>query len=80
MSPPARCRGRRWWRAGRSGTSAADRFSDIDGDGKADYVVVDDDNGLRAWRNAGGDGRGGWPAYGRIAGGFGNGSSGRIRI
>ncbi|GGP66221.1 FG-GAP-like repeat-containing protein [Streptomyces abikoensis] len=56
------------------------RFSDVDGDGKADYVVVDDDNGLRAWRNAGGDGHGGWPAYGRIAGGFGNGSSGRIRI
>ncbi|MEV8475339.1 FG-GAP-like repeat-containing protein [Streptomyces sp. NPDC051173] len=45
------------------------RFADIDGDGKADYLVVEDDGSVRAWINNGGDGHGGWKDYGRIDGG-----------
>ncbi|MFC5718580.1 FG-GAP-like repeat-containing protein [Streptomyces gamaensis] len=47
------------------------RFADIDGDGKADYLVVEDDGSVRAWVNHGGDGHGGWSDYGLIATGTG---------
>ncbi|MEU7134732.1 FG-GAP-like repeat-containing protein [Streptomyces sp. NPDC046261] len=47
------------------------RFADINGDGKADYIAVDDKGGLRAWINNGGDNRGGWTEYGTIASGVG---------
>ncbi|MFF7729283.1 FG-GAP-like repeat-containing protein [Streptomyces sp. NPDC008001] len=36
------------------------RFADIDGDGKADYLAVQDDGSVRAWINKGSDGRGRW--------------------
>ncbi|MEV5238804.1 FG-GAP-like repeat-containing protein [Streptomyces cinnamoneus] len=54
------------------------RFADVNGDGKADYTVVDDGGALRVWINEGGDGRGGWNAWGRIAEGAGRGSAVRI--
>ncbi|MET9416171.1 FG-GAP-like repeat-containing protein [Streptomyces klenkii] len=54
------------------------RFSDVDGDGKADYVTVQDQGSLRAWGNQGGDPGNGWRSYGRIAGGVA--ASFRIRI
>ncbi|MEV6674408.1 FG-GAP-like repeat-containing protein, partial [Streptomyces sp. NPDC051162] len=44
---------------------------DINGDGKADYVIVEDDGSVRAFLNKGGDGHGGWTDYGRIATGTG---------
>ncbi|MEV4740410.1 FG-GAP-like repeat-containing protein [Streptomyces sp. NPDC049555] len=40
---------------------------DINGDGRADYLVVDDDGSVRAWRNDGGDTGKGWAPLGRIA-------------
>ncbi|MFC4049851.1 GDSL-type esterase/lipase family protein [Actinomadura syzygii] len=56
------------------GLSKADsvHFADIDGDGRDDYLVVDDDSGaVRAWINAGGDqdGKPGWIERGQIASG-----------
>ncbi|WP_058042311.1 FG-GAP-like repeat-containing protein [Streptomyces roseifaciens] len=44
---------------------------DINGDGKADYLVVDDNGAVRAYVNNGGDGRGDWTDHGRIAKGTG---------
>ncbi|MFC5724596.1 FG-GAP-like repeat-containing protein [Streptomyces gamaensis] len=64
-----------------SGTGATPekiRFADINGDGKADYLVVEDNGSVRAFVNNGGDGRGGWKDYGRIATGAGPGY--RVRI
>ncbi|MFE7635385.1 GDSL-type esterase/lipase family protein, partial [Kitasatospora sp. NPDC057518] len=43
------------------------RFADVNGDGKADYLVVEDDGSVSAWLNT--DGRGGWNGVGRIAAG-----------
>ncbi|MEU5189961.1 FG-GAP-like repeat-containing protein [Streptomyces klenkii] len=43
------------------------RFSDIDGDGKADHLVIHDNGAVDALVNRGGDGHGGWADYGRIA-------------
>ncbi|MFI1971492.1 FG-GAP-like repeat-containing protein [Streptomyces cinnamoneus] len=63
-----------------SGTPTPDggiRFSDIDGDGKADHLIVHDDGAVDALVNQGG-GRGGWVDYGRIATGAGPGF--RVRI
>ncbi|QLE76313.1 VCBS repeat-containing protein [Streptomyces rectiverticillatus] len=47
------------------------RFADINADGKADYLIVEDNGAVRAWVNKGGDGRGGWADYGTIAKGAG---------
>ncbi|WP_050502839.1 FG-GAP repeat domain-containing protein [Streptomyces monomycini] len=46
------------------------RFADIDGDGKADYLVVEDNGPIYAWVNNGGDGHGGWANRGQIAAGL----------
>ncbi|GAA0427521.1 hypothetical protein GCM10010357_56460 [Streptomyces luteireticuli] len=55
------------------------RFADINGDGKADYLVVQDNGAIDAWINNGGSGRGGWGEYGTFADGFGApGSSVRV--
>lgn len=54
------------------------RFADINGDGKADYLVVQDDGAVYARVNNGGDDHGGWIDYGRIATGAGAGN--RVRI
>ncbi|MFI0234893.1 FG-GAP repeat domain-containing protein [Streptomyces sp. NPDC017086] len=47
------------------------RFADLDGDGRADYILLDDGGGVRAWLNRGGDGNGGWAYRGRIGNGNG---------
>ncbi|MEU1672698.1 trypsin-like serine protease, partial [Streptomyces roseifaciens] len=44
---------------------------DFDGDGKADYLVVEDNGAVHAWLNRGGDTRGGWSDYGIVAKGAG---------
>ncbi|UIX33315.1 FG-GAP repeat domain-containing protein [Streptomyces sp. GQFP] len=58
-------------------TGSKVRFADIDGDGKDDYLVVNDDGSVDAWRNTGGDhdGQAGWVAMGRIAADTGSGPS-----
>ncbi|MFE0041956.1 FG-GAP-like repeat-containing protein [Streptomyces albireticuli] len=62
-----------------NGTAVAGvRFADIDGDGKADYLTVDDNGAVNARVNNGGDARGGWTDYGRIATGAGAGYKVRI--
>jgi lysophospholipase L1-like esterase len=49
------------------------RFADINGDGRADYLVVQPNGGpVTAWINNGGDGSGGWTGRGQIATGTGN--------
>ncbi len=47
------------------------RFADVNGDGKADYLAVQDDGSVRAWINKGTDGRGSWSEYDGFAGGVG---------
>ncbi|MFF4488567.1 FG-GAP repeat domain-containing protein [Streptomyces sp. NPDC001544] len=47
------------------------RFADLDGDGRADYIVLDVGGGVRAWMNRGGDGNGDWAYRGRIGNGNG---------
>lgn len=56
-----------------AGTGPRVRFADIDGDGKADYLVVGLKGEIDAYRNIGGDqnGRAGWQPMGRIAAGTG---------
>ncbi|MFI6528470.1 FG-GAP-like repeat-containing protein [Streptomyces uncialis] len=44
---------------------------DLNADGRADYLVVEDNGAVRAWLNKGGNGRGGWTDAGRIASGVG---------
>jgi hypothetical protein len=48
-------------------------FADIDGDGRADYLVLADNGAIHAWTNNGGDvpGGGGWIDRGQIAAGTG---------
>ncbi|MBT2398228.1 phosphatidylinositol-specific phospholipase C domain-containing protein [Streptomyces sp. ISL-100] len=48
---------------------AGDYDVDFNGDGKADYLVVDDNGATRAWINLGGEGRGGWDSLGYVASG-----------
>ncbi|MFE0041955.1 FG-GAP-like repeat-containing protein [Streptomyces albireticuli] len=55
------------------------RFADINGDRKADYLIVDDNGAVRAFINNGGDSRGGWSDYGQIASGTGAPGS-KVRI
>ncbi|MEU4352027.1 FG-GAP-like repeat-containing protein [Streptomyces sp. NPDC023838] len=43
------------------------RFADWDGDGKADYLLINTDGSVEAYLNQGGDGHGGWNAIGKIA-------------
>ncbi len=61
--------------AGTATTSTADpskvnhkaRYADFDGDGKADYIVVDDLGAMTVWFNRGGDGAGGWEGPHKVA-------------
>src|SRR5690606_10920697 len=53
---------------------ASIRFADLDGDGRADYVKVNDDSSVQAWLNGGPKPSGGdwyWLPQGTIAGGVG---------
>ncbi|MQS15955.1 VCBS repeat-containing protein [Streptomyces kaniharaensis] len=43
------------------------RLADIDGDGKADYSVINGSGAVSTYLNRGGDGHGGWSDYGQIA-------------
>ncbi|MFC4065485.1 FG-GAP-like repeat-containing protein [Actinoplanes subglobosus] len=43
------------------------RLTDYDGDGRVDYVWIDENGAVQAWLNRGGDGRGGWQGLGQVA-------------
>jgi lysophospholipase L1-like esterase len=59
--------------AGGTGAPASSviRFADLDGDGRADYLVLATNGAVTAWINNGGDGGGGWIGRGQIATGTG---------
>jgi hypothetical protein len=46
------------------------RLADIDGDGRADYLLLDSAGAVSAVVNRGGDGRGGWVGAGQVATGL----------
>jgi hypothetical protein len=46
------------------------RLADFDGDGRADYSVLGDNGAVTLYLNRGGDGHGGWIAYGQVATGL----------
>ncbi|WP_371515711.1 FG-GAP-like repeat-containing protein [Kitasatospora sp. NBC_01300] len=48
------------------------RFADFDGDGRSDYLVIDDSGAIKVWLNRGGDQAGGWQGIGQIATGVTN--------
>lgn len=55
------------------------RFADIDGDGKADYLIVNDDGSVNCWINGGlKDGAYTWNSLGQIATGFGDDGAGVV--
>ncbi|WP_344469891.1 VCBS repeat-containing protein, partial [Kitasatospora kazusensis] len=43
------------------------RFADWDGDGRADYIVINPDGSVHVMLNKGGDGHGGWQDLGQVA-------------
>ncbi|MEU1819080.1 VCBS repeat-containing protein, partial [Streptomyces roseifaciens] len=55
------------------------RFADINGDGKSDYLTVQDNGAIEAWINNGGRGHGGWGVNGTFASGVGEPES-KVRI
>ncbi|MQS15954.1 hypothetical protein F7Q99_27790 [Streptomyces kaniharaensis] len=55
------------------------RYADFDGDGKVDYVTINQDGSLRVWLNKGGDGHGGWQEFGQVATGATT-DPGRVRL
>ncbi|MFE4397988.1 MULTISPECIES: FG-GAP-like repeat-containing protein [Streptomycetaceae] len=46
------------------------RFADYDGDGRADYILINGDGSVRVFLNKGGDGHGGWSDLGQVATGL----------
>ncbi|MEV7629776.1 FG-GAP-like repeat-containing protein [Actinoplanes sp. NPDC089786] len=58
------------------------RFADLDGDGRADYLVVHQDGSIDAWRNTGGaqPGRPGWSPLGEVAAGVGAAASDVVHL
>ncbi|MEV6951202.1 FG-GAP-like repeat-containing protein [Streptomyces sp. NPDC051183] len=51
------------------------RLADFDGDGKADYIVIDAGGSVYVYLNRGGDTGGGWQAVGKVAVGLTNDAS-----
>ncbi|MFJ9461607.1 FG-GAP-like repeat-containing protein [Kitasatospora sp. NPDC101447] len=64
---------------GLTSDSSRVRFADIDGDGRADYILINPDGSVRVYLNKGGDGRGGWQDIGQVATGLTSDSS-RVRF
>ncbi|MFH9355575.1 FG-GAP-like repeat-containing protein [Kitasatospora sp. NPDC017646] len=52
------------------GSTGRVRYADFDGDGKADYWIINPDGSVRVFLNKGGDGNGGWQDQGQIAQGL----------
>ncbi len=46
------------------------RLADYDGDGRADYLLINANGSVRVFLNKGGDGRGGWSDLGQVASGL----------
>ncbi|MFJ7416219.1 FG-GAP-like repeat-containing protein [Streptomyces sp. NPDC098077] len=61
---------------GGAGSGSQVRFADVNGDGRADYLLVADNGSVQAWLNDGGDGAGGWTFYDAFASGTGGDGSG----
>ncbi|MFF2195024.1 FG-GAP-like repeat-containing protein, partial [Streptomyces sp. NPDC058157] len=63
-------------KGGRGGDTGGDtgrvRWADFDGDGKDDYITVEDSGAVNVYLNKGGDGHGGWQALGQVATGMTN--------
>ncbi|GAA1700845.1 hypothetical protein GCM10009765_57970 [Fodinicola feengrottensis] len=53
--------------AGLTSDSSRVRLADLDGDGWADYVLMNQNGSFSVWLNRGGDGHGGWVAVGQVA-------------
>ncbi|MFB7122094.1 FG-GAP-like repeat-containing protein [Kitasatospora sp. NPDC056273] len=53
-----------------SGGAGRVRWADFDGDGRADYVILNDNGSARVFLNKGGDGHGGWSDLGQVASGL----------
>ncbi|NEA71498.1 FG-GAP-like repeat-containing protein [Streptomyces sp. SID13588] len=53
--------------AGLTTDPARVRFADFDGDGRADYVLINANGSVTVYLNRGGDGHGGWSSLGQIA-------------
>ncbi|MEU1290673.1 FG-GAP-like repeat-containing protein [Kitasatospora sp. NPDC005856] len=62
-----------------SGGANRVRWADFDGDGRADYVIVNDNGSVRVFLNKGGDGHGGWSDLGQVATGM-TSDRGRVRF
>lgn len=62
------------------GTRDKLRFADINGDGRADYLVVQDNGAVLAWVNNGGTGQGGWINQGVFASGVGGATRDKLRF
>ncbi|MEU6238497.1 FG-GAP-like repeat-containing protein [Kitasatospora sp. NPDC047058] len=45
------------------------RFADFDGDGRPDYITIEDNGAVKVWLNHGGDPAGGWASIGQVASG-----------
>ncbi|SDT82477.1 Lysophospholipase L1 [Streptomyces sp. TLI_053] len=60
-----------------SGGAGRVRWADFDGDGRADYVVLNDNGSVRVFLNKGGDGHGGWRDLGQVSTGM---TSDRARV
>ncbi|WP_304440898.1 transglycosylase family protein, partial [Kitasatospora sp. MBT66] len=60
-----------------SGGAGRVRWADFDGDGRADYVILNDNGSVRVFLNKGGDGHGGWNDLGQVSTGM---TSDRARV
>ncbi|MFF2778346.1 FG-GAP-like repeat-containing protein [Streptomyces sp. NPDC058052] len=67
--------------AGSAGwTDSQVRFSDYDGDRRADYLVIGDNGSARVLLNKGGDGHGGWSDQGTVATGSSSWTGPQVRM